>query len=220
MAESIYILCEYCGTQNPGEKIACLACGAPLGPHPKKSKLPQAAKSVIATGSDRKPEAKIKEVSEKIDEAYLTVMNTYSIAWRTVGEAIAIVVAGFIIGVVGGATRMGFWGIFGATVTGIAVGLTQKNIYAVLFSAPGGALIGLFFGAIFWIGGKSEVVVFVVTMTAVIAAILGGKRRPAYKVRNWWEKLRPLLGALGGFGFGVLGTLLGLGITGMLGLFQ
>jgi ribosomal protein L40E len=220
MALSKYTLCEYCGTQNPKEATACLACGAPLEFHPKKTTPPQAAIPVMTARSNRKPEDEIKDVSEKIDEAFLTVMNTYSIAWRTIGEAIAIAITGFIIGVVGGATGMEFWSILGATVIGIAVGFTQKNFYVVLFSAPGGALIGLFFGAIFWIGGKSEFVVFVVTITAVIAAIIGGRRRPAYNVRNWWEKLRPFLGGLGGLGFGALGTLLGLGITGMLGLFQ
>jgi len=165
--------------------------------------------------SQQKVETELRKATDKADEAYFTVMNTYAIAWRTVGEAIAIAIAAFIIGVTGGAVQMGFVGVLGAIGVGIAVGLTQKNFYFVIGSAPGGALIGLAISAIFWIGGQPKIGVLVVTICAILGAILGGRRRYPFSQRNWWEKLRPVLGALGGLGFGILGLLLGLGIAGV-----
>ena len=155
----------------------------------------------------------MRKIGEKADDAYFTVLNTYAIAWRTIGEAVAIAISGFILGFVGGATEMLFAGILFATVLGVVVGLTRKNFYLVLASAPIGALIGMAVGAIPWVlGAGPKVMIFSAGIFANIAAVVGGKRNLPFERRNWWEKARPFLGGLGGFGFGLIGTLIGWGL--------
>jgi hypothetical protein len=221
MSQTIFTICEYCDTQNPKIIKLCQACGAPIEFHPPdlEPTIPD-KKTGIKNRLASSSEEEIRKATQKLDGAYFTVMNTYAIAWRTVGEGIAIAVSAFIIGCVGGTTRMVFWSILGAIAVGIAVGITQKNFYVALISTPGAAILGLFMGAIFWISGNPKGAVFIVTIFAVFGAILGGRRRPAFNSRNWWEKLRPILGAVGGLVFGILGALLGLGITGTIELFR
>ncbi len=219
MTKTKTIVCEYCYTQNPASSKSCLACGAPIEHLLSAQKPITTAKLPVRPKPEKRPEDELRKVGEKVDKAYFTVLNTYTIAWRTVGEVIAISVAGFIIGVAGGATGMGLWGVVGAVFIGIAVGLTQKNFYIVLVSAPGGALLGLGIGAIIWIMGAPGALPFIVTVCAVLGAFIGGKRRTVFDHHNWWEKLRPFLGALGGFLFGFLGVLLGLGIQGVISFF-
>jgi len=215
------IPCEYCGSNNQRDAITCIACGAPLNNNlqPKLIDVepiiqPKSTKPFISA------EEEISQVVEKTDEVYLKVMNTYAIAWRTVGEAIAIAVSGFIIGVVGGATDVVFYGILGAITIGITVGLTQKIFLMVLISGPIASILGLLISAFLWIGGWPGASVFVVTIATVFGTLLGGKRRHPLKSRNYWEKARPILGALGGVFFGILGTILGLGIVNTIGFFS
>jgi hypothetical protein len=95
----------------------------------------------------------------------------------------------------------------------MAVGLTRKQFYIVLISAPAGLLLGLGLGAAIWfLGGGPQVMVYTGLVFAIIGAILGGRRSLSFRHRNCWEKSRPFLGALGGFVFGLLGSLLGWGI--------
>ena len=47
---------------------------------------------------------------------------------------------------------------------------------------------------------------------AVLGAVLGGSRHQSGAELNWWEKSRPFLGAGGGFIFGLLGVIIGIGI--------
>jgi hypothetical protein len=155
----------------------------------------------------------IKQITGKTDDVYFTVLKTYAIAWRTVGEAIAIALTGIILGFVGGATLVIFPGIFGATLVGLAVGFTRKQFYIVLISAPAGLLLGLALGALIWVlGSGPQVMVYTGLLFAVFGALIGGHRSLPFKYRNCWEKARPLLGATGGLAFGILGALLGWGI--------
>lgn len=203
------------------DAVTCIACGAPSNDNLQKKSIKSKPKiPQISTQPSKSFEEEMNQVVEKTGEAYLKVMNTYAIAWRTIGEAIAIAVSGFIVGVVGGATEMFFWGIFGAITIGIAVGFTHKNFMMVLISGPLASIVGLLISAFFWIGGWSGASVFVVTIVTVFGSILGGKRRPLFKSRNYWEKARPILGALGGVFFGILGTLLGLGIVNTITFFS
>ena len=217
MARNEMIICKYCNTVNRQGATACLACGAPLEIHQPASKLQTDSKpSPIQTS----PEIDLKKVGEKADKAYFTVLNTYAIAWRTVAEAIAIAIAAFIIGTAGGAAGAGFWAILGGIALGIAVGLSQKNFYITLISAPVGALLGLGVGAIFWAAGISKILPLIITLFSILGAVIGGKPQPAFTRRNWWEKLRPVFGGLGGLVFGILGTLLGYGIWSTIQLFR
>jgi ribosomal protein L40E len=207
------IICEYCATSNPWDANTCLACGGPLT-RPKVDLEPQ----VTTVQTDEKPKQPqsedVKKAAEKADELYFMAWNTYAIAWRTIGEAIAIALTGFILGFVGGATGVIFPGILGAILVGLAVGFTRKQFYLVLISAPAGLLLGLGIGAAIWfLGGGPQVMVYTGLVFAIIGAALGGRRSLPFRHRNCWEKARPLLGAMGGFAFGILGTLLGWGIS-------
>ena len=179
-----------------------------------------ASKPVKDIRPSKKPEEDLRKIGEKVDDAYFIALNTYDIAWRTVAEAIAISVSAFIIGAAGGAAGVGFLGVLGGIALGIAVGLTQKNFYITLISAPGGAMIGLVMGAIFWVTGSSKIYPVIAALFAILGAMIGGRRQAAFTRRNWWEKLRPFFGALGGLVFGLLGSALGWGILSTIKLFR
>ena len=220
MAQSEFIACEYCNTKNPTGTSSCLACGAPIEYRKPAPQTKTVQKNKKDTKPIKRPEDELKKVGEKVDDAYFTVLNTYAIAWRTVAEAIAIAVSAFIIGAAGGAAGAGFLGILGGIALGIAVGLTRKNFYITLVSAPGGSMIGLLVGAISWVIGIPKTYPLIVTLFAFLGAVVGGRRRTAFAHRNWWEKLRPFLGALGGLAFSALGSALGWGILSTIRLFQ
>lgn len=212
MTKTRRIFCEYCETNNPWEGSTCLACGGPLA-RPKIDLDPKVTTVQLNEKLKQPQSPDIKKAAEETDDVYFTVLNTYAIAWRTVGEAIAITLTGFILGFVGGATGVIFPGILGAMLVGLAVGLTRKQFYIVLISAPAGLLLGLGLGAITWaLGSEPQVMVYTSLVFAIIGAVLGGRCSLPFRHRNWWEKARPLLGAIGGFIFGVLGTFLGWGI--------
>jgi hypothetical protein len=205
--------CQYCSTLNPTEEESCLACGAPLiNIQPVNIHKHKNAEQAIIEEPLKTKEVELKKIGEAADDVYFKVYNTYAIAWRTVGEAIAIAVSSFIIGLAGGATQMQALGIIGAVLLGATVGFTHKIFYFVLVSAPAGALLGLLIGGIVWVTITPQAMVFIVTGVSILAAILGGRRVRPFKRRNWWEKARPFLGALGGLGFGMLGMLVGWGI--------
>ena len=205
------IICEYCATSNPWEATTCLACGAPLT-RPRVELTPKI--TTVSTPPPKVSNEDIRKASEKADDVYFTVLNTYVIAWRTLGEAISIGLTGFILGFIGGATGVYFPGILGAVLVGVAVGFTRKQFYITLISAPAGLLLGLGLGVIVWaLGSNPQVMVYAGLVFAIVGAILGGRRSMPFGKRNCWEKSRPLLGALGGFAFGLLGTFLGWGIS-------
>jgi len=213
MNKTRLVVCEYCATQNPGEANTCLACGGPLT-QPKTNLEPE----VTTVPSDDKPSQiqteDIKKATEKADELYFMAWNTYAIAWRTVGEAIAIALTGFILGFIGGATGTLFPAIFGATLVGLAVGLTRKQFYIVLIGAPAGLLFGLGLGAVGWLlGSAPQVMAYTGLVFAIIGAIVGGKPSIPFQNRTCWERSRPFLGASGGFIFGAIGALIGWGIV-------
>jgi len=207
--------CDYCATNNPSGAKVCSACGAPIDKVLNKQPVKIAGTKPLRVQSEeyQLPFQEIQDAGEKAEEAYFTIMNTYSIAWRTVGEAMAIAVSGFIIGAAGGATGMSLWGVVGAVMVGIAVGMTKKNFIPVVLSAPGASILGLLLGGLFWISGNPGMMVFSVSILAFLGAILGGQRRGGYQSMNWWEKARPFLGGFGGLGFGLLGMILGILIT-------
>jgi hypothetical protein len=213
MKETRQITCGYCKTQNPWEAKSCLACGGPLT-HPE---VDLETKVTLAPSSEKPKQPQnedIKKVTEKADELYFMAWNTYAIAWRTVGEAIAIALTGFILGFVGGATDTLFPGIVGATLVGLAIGITRKQFYIVLVSAPAGLLLGLGLGAMIWfLGSEPQVMVYTGMIFAIIGAVIGGKHSLPFRHRNCWEKARPFLGTMGGFVFGALGALIGWGIA-------
>jgi hypothetical protein len=59
--------------------------------------------------------------------------------------------------------------------------------------------------------GLPRALVLPMIVLAVLGGWFGGQRVP-FARRNLWEKLRPLLGAMGGLGFSILGALIGWGL--------
>ncbi len=224
MAKTKMQICEYCATQNLAGVRHCAACGAPITasatPASTRQHSPPRPAPKQNAAQVWPSEANLTQIGEKADEAYFTVMSVYAIAWRTVGEAIAIAVAAFIIGTAGGAAGMGFLGVLGAIGLGIAVGVTRKNIYFTLASAPLGTILGLLIGGVFWVMGSPFLLIFLTTGCGIAAAMIGGQPKTAFKRRNGWEKARPFLGALGGLGFGLIGLVLGLGLSGLSNLLR
>lgn len=213
MNKSQILICEYCNTSNPRDAKTCLACGGPIK-RPLANPTIQATAVTTKTKTQKADTQDLLKIGEKADDVYFTVLNTYVIAWRTVGEAISIAFTGFILGLVGGITGVYFPGILGAVLVGIAVGFTRKQFYLVLISAPVGLLLGFALGAVVWVlGGDPQVMVYSGLVFAMLGALLGGRRSLPFRHRNCWEKSRPLLGAFGGFASGMLGTLLGWAIV-------
>jgi len=212
MAQTRRIVCEYCETSNPWDRNTCLACGGPLA-RPEVDLEPKVTTVEMPGKSPQQQFGDIQKATEKADDVYFTVLNTYAIAWRTVGEAISIALTGFISGFVGGATGALLPGVLGAILIGVAVGFTRKQFYIVLISAPAGLFLGLGLGALSWaLGSSPQVMVYSGFLFAIVGAIIGGRRGLSYMQRNCWEKARPLLGAMGGFAFGMFGALIGWGI--------
>ena len=214
----MHLICTYCKAQNPNDKESCIACGAPLEipvVSSRKTAKPIPVKPIHPASRTKHPEEIAQKIGEKAEDAYYV----YAVGWRTLGESLAIAVSAFIIGVASGATVMEYWGILGGVAVGVAVGLTWKSFYIALISAPLGTFIGLVIGAIPLFFGWPKALPITTTIFAIIGARLGGRPRPDYKFRNWWEKARPYLGGLGGFIFGLLGILLGLGIEKVISLF-
>jgi hypothetical protein len=153
----------------------------------------------------------VRRVTEKTDELYDKAIYGYAVIWRTLAEAVAIAISATIIGLVGGATGMRFFGVIGGILVGIFVGRASKYYYWVLISAPIGALLGLGFSVIFWLVGLEWLPVFVVTAMACVAAGFRS-RPPSLRRKNFWESARPLLGAFGGLLFSLIGVGIGWGM--------
>ncbi len=203
-------VCEYCATLNLPDKDSCVACGAPL----PKMPVP-AARPVKIAGKATRANRELQEVRETADKAEVVArkaLYAYSLLWRTLGEAAAIAICAFGIGLVGGAVGVPVLGVIGAVLVGLGVGVTIKIYYFALFSAPLGLVIGAVIGLVpFLLGVDVVIFVFTTTIFAFLAAVLFGYRIP-YKNRNLYEKLRPFIGAAGGLVFGLLGMLLGVGL--------
>jgi hypothetical protein len=201
------IPCEYCLAVNPGNRRTCLACGAPLpklAPVKKttpKSDLPVPVQTLESA----------RKGGEEVDKLFTNAVYAYSLLWRTVAEALAITVVTLAIGVTAGVTGVPFLGAAGGLLVGLAVGWPIKIAYLTMLMAPAGMVIGAVLGLVLWAVGLSQAVAVPMILLAVLGGAVGG-RRVAYARRNLWEKLRPFLGALGGLGFGILGTLIGWGL--------
>ena len=217
MTSTNQVVCEYCSTINAMDVPTCMACGGPI--HYETQTTPEKPAPIVINLKDGILKNKdLKDVVDSADDVYFTIMKTYSIAWRTAGEAIAIIITSLIIGITAGSAGQGTWGVLGAVLVGIAVGLTRKRFLLALISAPTGAMLGLIFGALFWIWGKIGVIVFIEIGFAVLGAVLGGSRHQGGKALNWWEKSRPFLGAGGGFIFGLFGVIIGIGLRKLMSL--
>ncbi|MCI0521562.1 MAG: hypothetical protein L0Z70_15060 [Chloroflexi bacterium] len=208
------IVCSWCQTVNDAGAAACIACGAPIAqqrsmpaetPPARKAGLPPPpVRSELSTQD-------LKKAGEATEQAYNVALGAYAALWRTLGEALAIAVTGFILGFIGGASELAPVGLLAAALIGVVVGLTSKNFWFSALSAPFGALLGVVIWLPIWaLGAPPQGMVFTAFLAAAILARLGGY--PARQPR-FWQVMRPFLGLLGGLLFGLLGLLLGLGVN-------
>jgi len=212
MIQGRQIICEYCNTLTAEKESTCQACGGPLT-HRKVELHPTFSKETPSGNGKQLQSNSLRKATDKADDIYFTLFNTYAIAWRTVGEAISIALSGLILGFLGGATQAVVPGIIGGILIGFAVGFTRKNFYLVIISAPAGLLFGIGAGILIWIlGSQPQVMVYTGLAFSLLGALIRRGRNQVFMKRNCWEKSRPLLGAFGGFVFGSMGALLGWGL--------
>jgi hypothetical protein len=209
------VICSWCQTVNDFEAGNCLACGAPLDEvapeqvaRPVPVAVPTGQAVPLTKVLDTQDLRKAGDVAEKI---YTGALGAYSIAWRALGEALAIGIASFILGLAGGATRQTVLGIVAGVCLGALVGATTKNFWLTILGAPLGALLGAAIWLLPWaLGAGVRGVLYTSFGVALLGAVIG--RRSMGGAKNRYERLRPWLGAAGGFLFALLGALLGLGL--------
>ena len=194
------IVCEYCNASNPEKEKNCVACGAPLVQKKSTTIKPKIAKTVVTEKPDQSVETARK------------IANVYSSIFLGILDAIIIAAVSFSIGLAGGIVNQPVLGVVGAALLGFAVSITIKNGLITIISAPIGVLIGSILCIIAMLFHLPTFVFpILLTAAACFTAIFGGRKVP-YKIRTLWLKIRPYLGTLGGFIFGLIGMGTGLGL--------
>ena len=224
MTPTAPILCPFCGSANQAAS-ECQACGGPLeGVAFETNSIPEmplaqydeigvpvSLPPVPKSGSDD-----VQELARTASLVGRSALMAYSLVWRTLAEAIAIGLTGFVLGTLGGLTGLGPWGVLAAALVGMLIGRAHKRTIGILTGAPGGALIGLLLGVILTqINLPPQILLLSTTVGALIGAPIGS--RPVGMFR-WWQKLRPWLGLFGGLGFGILGLFVGWSIAAALAI--
>jgi hypothetical protein len=211
------IPCPFCNTLNDPAEKTCVGCGAPLDvPTPPPVTRPEVAQPAFqpaktASPFDSTDSQKLQAGTQQVERLYTGAISAYHAVWSITSDAIAIAIVAFILGAVGGATGMGFWGVLGAMLVGLFVGYTEQSFWVNIIASPAGALIGIVGWAVVWAAGfGSKGMVFAATGLACIGALVGARRRTT--PLGCGAVVRPLLGAAGGFFFALLGLVIGLTI--------
>lgn len=211
------ITCLYCKTVNSPADETCLACGAPLERAPLSSARPAGPPPAAATGFGAAPAPDLtlddlRKTGEQVEDVYHKALGVYALGWRTLGEVLSIALTASFLGLLAAVSGLAGWGILAALLVGLTVGLVAKNFWLTLLGAPGGAVAGAGVGLVLWAVGLGPGALFGAAWAgAEVGALLGRYR--SYDRRNLWERLRPVLGVLGGLFFGLLGVALGAGLV-------
>jgi len=215
------IPCTYCNTLNDPAAKTCVGCGAPLEAPAPPQRIQQTfqsppVKAGGTTSSFEVPDSqRLQDGAQQVQRLYAGAMGVYHAAWSVTSDAIAIGIVAFALGVVGGATGMGLWGVLGAMLVGLFVGYTEQSFWVNIIASPVGALIGIVVWAFVWIAGVGpKGMVFTATGLACIGALIGARRRTT--PLGCAAVVRPVLGAVGAFFFALLGLVIGLAIHAML----
>lgn len=208
------IACQWCGVLNDEVAAECVACGGPLEaevapyPPPKLYTVEPALAPATPMAAVEKRPGEIDELAQGAEKLMQGAAGAYSLFWQTLGEALGIAVSCLVLGFFGGAIGGGGWALLACAAVGLAVGLTTKPFWLAALSAPLGALLGAVIGLAFWLVGMRVPAVALLpgAVLALLAALLGGKRGGVFQ---GWQRLRPFLGLIGGFAFGLGGVLLG-----------
>jgi hypothetical protein len=213
------ITCTFCNTLNDPAAKTCIGCGAPLeapAPQPVIQPVQPAFRPAQATSPFGSTDSqKLQDGAQQVERLYAGATSIYRTAWSITGDAIAIAIVAFILGIAGGATGMRIWGVLGAMLVGLIIGYAEQSFWMTIVASPVAALVGIGLGAIVWASGAGpKGMVFIATGLACIGALVGSRRRTA--PLGCSAAVRPLLGAAGGFLFALLGLLIGLAIHALL----
>jgi len=216
------ITCSFCNTLNDAAEKTCVGCGAPLeAPSaPQQTYRPQAVQQTFQPAQAGSPvdsvdSQKLQDSAQQVDKLYTTAATAYKTVWSVTSDAISISLVAFALGVVGGATEMGFWGVLGAMLAGLVIGYTEQSFWMNVIAPSAGALLGIVIWGIAWAAGVGpRGMVFAATGLACLGALIGARRRTTSQGCS--ALVRPLLGAAGGFLFALLGLAFGLAIHAIL----
>ncbi len=216
------IPCTYCNTFNDPAAKTCVGCGAPLeAPASQTPYQPQRIEQPFQTPPtqaarttspfDSPQSQRLQDGAQQVERLYTGAAGALRTAWSVTGDAIAIAIVAFALGLIGGATGMGFWGIAGATLVGLIIGFAEQSFWLTILGAPVGTLMGIAVGAFAWVAGTGpKGMVFTATGLACIGALIGSRRRTT--PMGCGGAVRPALGALGGFCVALAGLVIGLAI--------
>ena len=208
------ISCTYCNTLNDPASKTCVGCGALLevpAAQPLVQARPPAQIPLTSSPFDSPGSQKLQDGAQQVERLYAGAASAYRTAWSVTSDAIAIALVAFALGLIGGATGMGFWGIVGATLVGLIVGYAEQSFWLTIVASPAGALMGIAVWAIAWgMGAGPKGMVFTATGLACIGALIGSRRRTT--PMGCGGTVRPALGAIGGFFVALIGLLIGLAI--------
>lgn len=221
---SSQVTCAFCATLNPSSASACLACGAPIE-LPKLqpvriTEVPDSAvPSMLETSHQDVP---AEPLGSQVKEGLAAVGTGLGLAgiggllFRTLAEALAILTASLVIGFsagrlspAGGAFIFLLLAVGGSALVGFAVGSVIKMSIFVLFSAPFGALLGIGAALVLKLNSPGTPWLPLLAIAgACLLALLGGRSNRIARFAGY-QRFRPLLGAVGGIMFGLIGFAIG-----------
>jgi len=212
--------CVFCGARNDPAKETCIACGAPLElsrPAPVVTPVNTASDFPLADLST--PQPPVEPVKQQLKEgiaavgAGLGLAGVGGLLMRTLAEALAIIIAALVVGFNAGRVSPfpGGWFLYlllavgGSAVVGVAVGSVIKRSVFVLFSAPFGALLGVGAAILLKLNtARTPWLPLFAIAGACLLALLGGRSNRTARFAGY-QRFRPLLGAIGGIIFGLIG---------------
>ena len=210
--------CEYCGRHNPADMERCQACGAPLAYAP----LPETRVTLVDEPTASAPEPALSEILPSADEmqeglkavgAVAGSLGIGAVILRVAAQGIAIAISTFLVGLAAGHGAAGLnqylphllTALIGGALLGVVITLARKRTIWTLLAAPLGTFIAFLLTAFINVTGSQFPLAALITLAgALLFALIGGKRSrgkplPCVKV------LLPILGAIGGVVFALLG---------------
>lgn len=208
--------CEYCGRHNASGIERCQACGAPL---PWQAPPPARVTYVADPPS---PEPSLSEILPSGDElqeglravgAVAGSLGVGAVILRVAAQGIAIAVSAFLVGLTAGDSAAGLnryllhllSALTGGALLGIVISLVRKRTIWTLLAAPAGSFIAFMLVALLRLPSRQfPFTTFITLGGGLLFAVIGGSRSrgkplPCLKV------LQPVLGAIGGLLFALMG---------------
>ena len=216
------ISCAYCATLNTPSSSNCIACGAPIVlPRFQPVTVTDVPESMTIPSSMEALQSEVpaQPLGDQVKEGLAAVgaglgfAGIGGLVLRTLAEALAILTTALIIGFSAGRVTPfpdGWFvfmmlGVGGSALLGLAVGSVVKRSIFVLFSAPFGALLGVAAALIMNLNSpRTPWLPLLAIAGACLLALLGGRSNRTARFAGY-QRFRPLLGAIGGIIFGLLG---------------